>query len=148
MDRGADGERLSRLVAVCQRVLSEWDHDGIQAAFLYGSVLGESWRADSDIDIALLDSSERRLNWREEAQVMDAFERATGLAVDLRLLRDCTLSHQAHILTEGLLLWKRDDEAVKNDKRSVLRDYAENRVRAANQWRSLLDRLAERAGVR
>lgn len=140
--------RLTRLSDVCGRVLTGWDDDRILAAFVYGSVLSERWRPDSDVDIAILDCAEQRLSWEQEAKLMDALERATGRGIDLRLLRDCSLSHQAHVLTEGCRIWVREAAAVEKYSECVLAAFREQHDRISVQWLALIDRLACKADVR
>ncbi len=134
--------RISRLSDACRQVLVEWDDDRILAAFIYGSVLGERWRSDSDVDIAILDRAEDRLTWEDEAKLMDAFERTTEWAVDIRLLRDSSLSHQVHVLTEGRPIWTREAESVEKYSESVLQEFRRKRDGLSSHWLSLIDRLA------
>jgi predicted nucleotidyltransferase len=48
----------------------------LRAAILYGSSLGPSFRPDSDIDVAILDETDHRLSWQEQARLMDLGEAA------------------------------------------------------------------------
>lgn len=136
-----------RLLDTCRRVLIKFDDNRILAAFIYGSALGERWRTDSDLDIGILDPATDRLTPPDEAKLMDALERATGLPVDLRLLRDCSLSHQFHILTEGRMVLTRDAALVEKYSTSVLQEFAKRRENLTNHWLSLIDRMTHKTKV-
>jgi predicted nucleotidyltransferase len=80
--------RIHELTSACQEALRHRTPANVLAVFLYGSVLGEGFRLDSDVDVAVLDRSDERLTWTEQARLMDLLERATGHGIDLRMLRD------------------------------------------------------------
>jgi predicted nucleotidyltransferase len=92
----------------------------IRAAILYGSVLGPGFRADSDIDIAILDNADDRLSWHEQAKLMDRLEMTLKRGVDLRMLRDGSLSYQMHVLKHGRLVWEREAGESARYARKVL----------------------------
>jgi len=98
-------ESLRKVKTLCEGVLERWRGRGIAAVYLYGSTLGAWQRPDSDVDIAVLDLEERPLNWTDQSKLMDELERALGRAVDLRMVRDCVLSLQAHIFDRGELVF-------------------------------------------
>jgi predicted nucleotidyltransferase len=102
IERGIS-RRIEELAVALRKVLAGGSPEGIQAIFLYGSALSRLFRPDSDIDIAVLDSPEQPLDWHAQARLMDALERAIGRNVDLRLLRQSSPAHQAHVLERGTL---------------------------------------------
>jgi len=135
-------QRVEELADALRRVLESGGSEGIQAIFLYGSALDREFRSDSDIDIAVLDSVEHSLDWRAQARLMDALERATGRNVDLRLLRESSPSHQAHVLEQGRLMWTNDSGEVERYSREILAAVRQTRERSAREWPQVLDRLA------
>jgi predicted nucleotidyltransferase len=136
-------ERVEQLSAICRAVLSRFDVLPVTAVFLYGSALTSGFRADSDVDIAVLDDGQERLSWRDQARLMDALERATGHGLDLRMLRDSSLSHQAYVVEQGLLLWPLvESPAVKSYSREVLTAAQEEHQRTLRSWSVLLARLS------
>jgi predicted nucleotidyltransferase len=142
-------DRIETLAATCRAVLARFDALPITAVFLYGSALTSGFRADSDVDIAVLDDGEKRLSWPDQARLMDALERATGHALDLRMLRDSSLSHQANVLEQGLLLWPLvEPPAVKSYSREILAAAREEHLRVARDWSVLLARLAGSVAAR
>lgn len=151
MRRRADAvqERVEQLSASCRTVLSRFEALPITAVFLYGSALTASFRADSDVDIAVLDDGQERLSWPDQARLMDALERATGHGLDLRMLRDSSLSHQAHVLEQGLLLWPLVERpAVKSYSREVLAAARKEHQRLRRDWSGLLARLSDSVATR
>ena len=118
----------------------------MSAVYLYGSILGKRWRSDSDVDIAVLDRLYGRLSWSEQSRLMDELERAVGQPVDLRMLRDCTLSHQIHVFDEGLPMWAEGgDELADYVRATKLRFEADRehmRKTGALTLRTLAQRLA------
>lgn len=138
--------KLHWLFETCQRVFEERQDRRIVGVFLYGSMVQGNSRTDSDIDIAVLDAPDDRLSWKDEAQLMDALERATGGVVDLRMMRDTSLSHQIHILKEGKLIWTADEKTVEDYRRRALSsDRSGDQVH--KEWLSSVGRLAGRLGV-
>ncbi|MEZ5365058.1 MAG: nucleotidyltransferase domain-containing protein [Bryobacterales bacterium] len=97
--------------------LRRFDPAGLLAVFLYGSVQSDRQREDSDVDIAVLDLPMRRLSWADQAVIAGELERSIGRPVDLRMLRDCPLSLQAHVLREGLLFGSAMGERSRNIER-------------------------------
>lgn len=134
--------RVETLVRLCREVLEQEDLAQIKALFLYGSSLTPLFRSDSDIDIALLDSEDSPLTWSEQARLMDSLERATGHVIDLRMLRDSSLSHQAHVLEHGRLIWARDEGEVDRYARTTLEAARQTRQVSEREWPRVLDRLA------
>ncbi len=110
------------IVEGCRKVLDQWSGAGLSAVYLYGSTLGNRRRSDSDVDIAVLDRIDGRLSWSEQSRLMDELERTVGRPVDLRMLRDCALSHQIHVFDEGRLLWAESgDEPVDYERATKLK---------------------------
>jgi predicted nucleotidyltransferase len=140
-------EQVETLIATGRETLRALDLPSVQAAILYGSALGQGWRLDSDVDIAILDSADARLSWREQAKLMDMLERATGRSVDLRMLRDLSVSHQAHVLETGRLLWAREAQrgALEGYRREVLAAAQAQRAEFDESWPQLLGRLTRHA---
>ena len=136
-------QRIERLSTACRAALSRLDRLPIAAVFLYGSALGSGFRADSDVDVAVLDDAEGRLSWADQARLMDALERATKQGVDLRMLRDSSIAHQAHVLEEGLLVWPLEPlRAVDDYSRELLAVARSDRERMGRDWTALLARLS------
>ena len=126
------------VITACRRVFDCWRGKGIMAAYLYGSILGPRHRSDSDVDLAILDQLKEPLRWAEQGMLMDELERAIQKPVDLRMLRDCTLSHQAHILERGELIWIADKAVVDEYARDVLTRYEAQREHTKHIWSSTL----------
>jgi predicted nucleotidyltransferase len=143
--QSAVSRRIEEISRELRKVVESGDPTGILALFLYGSALNRLFRPDSDLDIAILDSPERPLSWQDQARLMDAFERATGRGVDLRLLRESSLSHQAHVLEQGRILWTREPGEVEQYARQVLEEARQARARTEAQWSQTLHRLARTA---
>jgi predicted nucleotidyltransferase len=142
-------DRVEELAATFRQALSQFHTLPIRAVFLYGSVLGPGFRADSDIDLAVLDDADDRLSWGDQARLMDALERATCHGVDLRMLWESSLSHQAHVLEQGRLLWWREArEDVERYALEVRAAVVEDRGRVEQAWSSLLLRLTGSAATR
>lgn len=144
----AVARRTDEISAIVRRV-SEIESAGkILAVFLYGSALSRLFRPDSDLDIAVLDSPESPLDWSAQAKLMDALERATGHGVDLRLLRESSLSHQAHVIDEGRMIWTRDPAEVERYVQEALAAARQARSGSESRWSQTLDRLAKTAAAR
>ncbi len=116
----------------------------ILAAYVYGSAIGPRHRPDSDLDIAVLDRSEDPLGWESQCILMDRLERAVGWPVDLRLLREGSLSFRHHVLTDGRPLWVHDEDAVRNLMADVDRAIQSDRPQREADWAKTLRVLAER----
>jgi predicted nucleotidyltransferase len=140
-------EQVERLIATGRETLRALDLPSLQAAILYGSALGQGWRQDSDVDIAILDSADDRLSWRAQAKLMDRLERALGRSVDLRMLRDLSVSHQAHVLESGRLLWAPEGQhaALESYRHEVLAAAQARRAELDQDWPRLLGRLTRHA---
>jgi predicted nucleotidyltransferase len=138
-------ESPTDLAATVRQLLEHWHGSGVLAAYLYGSILTERSRDDSDIDVAVLDVSDRRLGWAEQSRLMDEMERALGEPVDLRMLRDCSASHQAHVLERGLLVWTDDPARVEAYTRRIQTRYAARTPSIRRELASQLRALESRA---
>ncbi len=112
------GERIDNLVATCAETLK------------------------SSPDSAVLDLAEVPLTWSEQARLMDGLERATGRAIDLRMLRESSPAHQAHVVERGLVLWMRDPAEVERYTRTVLARAREAHKRSTREWPQVLERLS------
>jgi predicted nucleotidyltransferase len=146
---GTMQDRAEDLAASFRQVLSQSPALPLRAVFLYGSVLGPGFRADSDIDLAVLDDADDRLSWGDQARLMDSLERAIGHGLDLRMLRESSLSHQAHVLEQGRLLWWREPRGeVERYAREVRAAVEEERERVERAWSSLLLKLTGSAARR
>lgn len=141
-DPAAVLERIETLVGVCRNVLQREGLSGMQALFLYGSALERDFRSDSDIDVAVLDDARHPLSWSEQARLMDILERALGKAVDLRMLRETSPSHQAHVLEQGQLVWSQDPSLVERYSQEIRSAVQSEREQAAQEWPRVLGRLA------
>jgi predicted nucleotidyltransferase len=137
--------KSDELAAIVRRVSAGEAPSEALAVFLYGSALDRLLRPDSDLDIAVLDSPERPLNWAGQAKLMDSLERATGRAVDLRLLREISLSHQGHVIEHGRMIWTSDQDAVERYSREILIAARKSREASGSRWSQTLDRLAKTA---
>jgi predicted nucleotidyltransferase len=135
-------ERLSRSVAEGVKALPDRSSASVLAIFLYGSALEPTFRTDSDLDIAVLDRADSRLAWKEQARLMDHLERATGRNVDLRMLRDCSLSLQVEVLNRGVSLWIADEEEVARYRHEALSSWERQPHPDQAAWSSALRRLA------
>ena len=133
------------VIAVCTKVFEEWSEPQVMAAWLYGSALGVRHRADSDVDIAVLDSPGNPLPWSAQCSLMDALERASGWPVDLRMVREGSYSFQFHVLTEGRQLWISDVDVVQRYVDSLQSMYEEEHRARAGLWRDTLRHLSRRA---
>lgn len=140
--------RSEEIAAVIRRISTREAPEEVLAVFLYGSALDRLFRSDSDLDVAILDSPERPLDGSGQAKLMDFLERATSRGVDLRLLRESSLSHQAHVIDHGRMVWTRDQGAVERYSREVLRAAREAREGSASRWSQTLARLAKTAEAR
>jgi predicted nucleotidyltransferase len=134
--------RIESLVAACREALRAEGSDRIQAIFLYGSSLEPGFRLDSDVDLAVLDDDGDRLSWSDQSRLMDALERATGRGVDLRMLRESSPSHQAHVLEQGRLVWSREPGVVEGYARELRSAAKAERDRAESEWPRMLRRLS------
>jgi len=129
------------VIAACRLVLEKWGGSGIIAVYVYGSILGLRHRSDSDVDLAVLDRPKQPLGWTDQSVLMDEIERAVRMPIDLRMLRDCTLSHQAHILQHGAIVWIADKTAVDEYTHDILTKYESQRESRNRLWSSTLQEL-------
>jgi predicted nucleotidyltransferase len=140
--------RTDEMATVIRRISESESAGKLLAVFLYGSVLSRLFRFDSDLDIAVLDSPERPLDWSAQAKLMDRLERATGHGVDLRMLRESSLSHQANVIDEGRMVWTRDPAEVERYVRETRAAAHQGRADSESRWSQILDRLARTAAER
>jgi predicted nucleotidyltransferase len=140
--------RIDEIAATIRRISNIEGAEKILAVFLYGSALGRLFRTDSDLDVAILDTPENPLDWSAQAKLMDALERATGHGVDLRLLRESSLSHQAHVIEQGRMIWTKDPAGVERYIREVLTAARQARPGTELRWSQTLNRLAGTAAPR
>ncbi len=136
---------IDALLSTCRFVLQSWGARGVLAGYLYGSVLGSRFREDSDVDIAVLDSETRRLDWADQSLLMVELERAVGRPIDLRMLRDCSASHQAHVFQKGLELWLGDGALVERYRTALLERFKQEHKANEESWFRVLRTLAKRA---
>jgi predicted nucleotidyltransferase len=136
-------QRVDALLAAGRRIFLD-SPANLRAAILYGSSLGQSFRPDSDIDVAILDASDDRLSWQEQARLMDLLERALKRGVDLRMLRDGSPSYQAHVLEHGRLIWEKQPGELTQYGREVLPVLQAARRHSGEEWPRALSRLASR----
>ena len=137
---------VSTLADLCREAAQTWQDGRVLAVYLYGSAARGNPRPDSDVDVALLDSQEDRISLADEARFMDSLERATRRPVDLRMLRDCSPSHQAHVLDHGVLIWAADSHAVERYRREFFQAYGERLQLPPGAWKDFLVRLADKPG--
>ncbi len=134
--------RVHELALTCQEALRDPMSAKVEAIFLYGSALGDGFRLDSDVDVAVLDRWDERLTWVEQARLMDHLERATGAGIDLRMLRDGLLSYQVNVLETGLRIWAGDPAAADRYQREVLASWRRHAPPSESEWSAALYRLA------
>lgn len=137
----------SKLADLCRQTVQTWQDDRVLAVYLYGSAVQGNARPDSDVDVALLDSQDDRISAADEARFMDSLERATGRPVDLRMLRDCSPSHQAHILEHGILISAANSQTVERYRKDFFQIYGERLRVPPGSWKDFLVRLAEKPGA-
>jgi predicted nucleotidyltransferase len=144
----AIARRVDEIAAIVRRVSESESAGKILAIFLYGSALSRLFRPDSDLDIAVLDSPEKPFDWSAQAKLMDHLERATGHGVDLRMLRESSLSHQAHVFDEGRMVWTTNPAEVEQYVRESRAAARQGRAGSEARWSQTLDRLARTAATR
>ncbi|HET9212190.1 MAG TPA: nucleotidyltransferase domain-containing protein [Thermoanaerobaculia bacterium] len=144
----AISQRVEEVAGVIRRISEIESRGKILAVFLYGSALTRLFRPDSDLDIAVLDIPESPLDWSAQAKLMDRLERETGHGVDLRMLRESSLSHQAHVIDEGRMVWTRDPAEVERYVREARAAARQGRAGSESRWSQTLDRLARTASAR
>lgn len=141
MDR-EDTKRVNRLVELCQFLLKRWPDKRIVSVHLYGSALGSRYRADSDLDVSVLDQAADRLPFDGQSLLMDQLERATGYPVDLRMLRDEAVSFQQHVLNRGTVIWIADKAALEEFTCDTREQSRKCSAGTATAWPATLRRLA------
>ncbi|PKO21028.1 MAG: hypothetical protein CVU38_16945 [Chloroflexi bacterium HGW-Chloroflexi-1] len=104
---------LPQLRAVLPRILAGRP---VLAAYLYGSVAEGYARPDSDVDVALVLTADHGLSPYQrmlmELGIAAEIEDDCGLReVDVRSIDDAPLMAQGMVITEGLLLYQRDEIA-------------------------------------
>lgn len=135
-------DRVRTLTQIYGSFFARRNNRRVIASFLYGSVQTKAWRPDSDVDIAILDHPEDRIIWDEQAILMDELERLTGQPTDLRMLRDCLVSHQAQVLTRGTLIWVSAPGILEAYQRSLLQEFQRSIPTVHHSWVSLLKELS------
>ena len=135
-------KELESVVETCRGVLDRWSGKGLVAVYLYGSVLGSRRRQDSDIDVACLDREDTRVPWSDQARLMDDLERALEAPVDLRMLRDLTTSHQAHVIEEGRAIRVEDASELESFELAVREGQIAGRAESERVWSRTLHDLA------
>ena len=138
-------QEIESIVETSRAVLDRWSGSGFVAVYLYGSVLGSRRREDSDIDVACLDREDALLPWSEQARLMDDLERALDAPVDLRMLRDLTTSHQAHVIEEGRAIRVEDASELESFERAVRERQIAGRAESERVWSRTLHDLARMA---
>lgn len=123
------------IIEACRKVLEQWSGAGLSAVYLYGSSLGNRRRSD------------RHLNWSEQSRLMDELERALGQPVDLRMLRDCPLSHQVHVFDEGRLLWTESGDESAGYEHATKLKFGVEQERKRKTGSLTLRKLAQRLAV-
>lgn len=136
------GNTAKEVTAACGRVLEQWRGRGVAAVYIYGSILGPRHRADSDVDVAVLDLEQQPLNWAGQSRLMDDLERAVGKPIDLRMLRSCVISLQAHILERGKPIWVEHPAVADDYAKDVRKKYETLREKNQKAWSSTLRGLA------
>ena len=111
-----------QLRAVLPRILAERP---VLAAYLYGSVAEGYARSDSDVDVALVLTAGHGLSPYQrmlvELGIAAEIEDGCGLReVDVRSINDAPLVVQGAIMTEGILVYDRN-EAARADYEVVTR---------------------------
>ncbi len=142
----AQSGRIGEVTRAFLRVHHDCGDQRIVAVYLYGSVLGPRHRPDSDRDIAILDRAGDPLDWSAQSQLMDRLERETGQPVDLRMLREGTVSYQAHVLATGRRIWTGDECAARVYAEEVRSAAEGRRSTDTAEWVATLSKLAGRAG--
>jgi predicted nucleotidyltransferase len=138
--------RVEDLLAACRDALRQLDFPQVMAAYVYGSVLTDGLRLDSDLDVAILDQPENPLGFPDQARLMDALERATGHNVDLRMLRELNPSHSAHVLATGRLVSEpAQSEDMERFRRQVNATARAHKAEVERAWPRLLGSLVELA---
>jgi hypothetical protein len=95
----------------------------VLAAYVFGSRARGEGRAHSDLDVAVLEASARSLDLEAEDRLRRAIAAATGLRVDLALLRPSSPVLAFEVLADGRRVFARDDERADEIEEDLLRRY-------------------------
>ncbi len=133
------------IVKTCAYFFRDHEDLRILSAYVYGSVLGKRHRPDSDVDIAILDRDDAPLDRSEQAEIMDALERAIRWPVDLRMLREGSPSYQAHVLKTGRQVLELDPQAAREFASRVFSASQAQAQHIEADWAKLLQSLAGKA---
>jgi predicted nucleotidyltransferase len=104
------------LIGILKRELPEiLSDEPVMIAYLFGSVVEGYARPSSDVDIALVLSPDYEASAYErmglEIKIAAAIEDTCGIAqADVRSINQAPLTVRGTILTEGILLFSRDEE--------------------------------------
>jgi predicted nucleotidyltransferase len=106
-----------------QHVQAIFDHPGVAAAYLFGSLAQESSYPSSDVDLAYLGTNSETEE-RLYDPLYEALQRLLGEGnFDLLPLRRASLHLQFHVAMEGSLLLVRDPIAVEDFAAHALMRY-------------------------
>lgn len=115
---------------------------GVDVAYLFGSRVDGSARADSDADVAVLTS--RRLGLLDREVLADRLARVLDVPrVDLVVLEEASLELRGHVVQKARLLYSRDEPrrvAFETRTRSEWFDYRPVLEAHSRRW---LRQLAE-----
>ncbi len=84
------------------------ENDIIISAYLYGSVLSDYFRKDSDIDIALLLKPNVTMNSLERLQVASKLSKICKRDVDIGVLSHNSLIYSTEVISKGNLIFTKD----------------------------------------
>ncbi len=87
--------------------------DFIISVYIYGSILTQNFRKDSDVDIALLISPDFNLNSIEKLKLASRLSLLIHREVHLGLLSNHSLIYSKEVLSKGYLLFTKD--SFQND---------------------------------
>jgi predicted nucleotidyltransferase len=126
--RGPSGSILPGLRVDLEETLERLRHlfqrRGVALAYLFGSYVHEKVRATSDIDIAvLLDRSKEGL-YSSYRELMLGVREALGTErFDLLLLNDAPPALQFEIISQGQLIYSRDEQVLNAFEMNVIRRF-------------------------
>lgn len=106
----ADSRDLSELRRVLPRIL---EHQPVSLAYLYGSVITGRTTPFSDVDVAL--QVDENLSPLERLKLMlriqlDLADQADISNADVRIINDAPLVLRGRVVSDGLLVYSRDDQ--------------------------------------
>ncbi|GAB4550337.1 MAG: hypothetical protein Kow0063_44940 [Anaerolineae bacterium] len=110
LEEGALDAIMARLQRVFPRLV---EHQPVRLAYLYGSVATGRTMPFSDVDIALLVDDDlspaERLNLILRLQ-LDLADQAGISKADVRIINDAPLVFRGRVVTDGLLVYARDEQ--------------------------------------